>query len=135
MQGLTKRQQMVLDVIVESIREKMYPPTLREIGKVMGIKSTNGVNDHLRALERKGFLLCDEMKSRGIRLTERTRTHYGLFLRETPSGTAKDALKRVMELAEQGTSALDLSTSAGAEQGADTALRAVVAVIREEMAA
>ncbi len=54
MQGLTHRQQMVLDFIRESIADRGYPPTLREIGARMGIRSTNGVNDHLRALERKG---------------------------------------------------------------------------------
>ena len=44
-----------------------YPPTLREIGAHMGIRSTNGVNDHLRALERKGYLTREDMKSRALR--------------------------------------------------------------------
>ena len=67
MQGLTKRQEMVLDYISKSIHDRGYPPTLREIGSHMGIRSTNGVNDHLRALERKGYLKREDMKSRALR--------------------------------------------------------------------
>jgi repressor LexA len=67
MQGLTHRQQMVLDYIRRSIVDRGYPPTLREIGAFMGIRSTNGVNDHLRALERKGYLTREDMKSRALR--------------------------------------------------------------------
>ncbi|MGH7271208.1 MAG: transcriptional repressor LexA [Polyangiaceae bacterium] len=69
MQGLTERQQMVLSFIRESIVDRGYPPTLREIGARMGIRSTNGVNDHLRALERKGYLTREDMKSRALRPT------------------------------------------------------------------
>lgn len=70
MQGLTKRQEQTLDFIRRSIEERGYPPTLREIGEHMGIRSTNGVNDHLRALERKGYLRREDMKSRALRLVE-----------------------------------------------------------------
>ncbi len=68
MQGLTKRQEQTLDFIRKSIEERGYPPTLREIGEYMGIRSTNGVNDHLRALERKGYLRREDMKSRALKL-------------------------------------------------------------------
>ena len=68
MVGLTKRQAQTLDFIRQSIEERGYPPTLREIGESMGIRSTNGVNDHLRALERKGYLRREDMKSRALRL-------------------------------------------------------------------
>ncbi|MBN2804377.1 MAG: repressor LexA [Deltaproteobacteria bacterium] len=67
MQGLTKRQEKVLDYITDSINLRGYPPTLREIGTHMGISSTNGVNDHLRALERKGYLKREDMKSRALK--------------------------------------------------------------------
>lgn len=70
MQGLTKRQEQTLDFIRRSINERGYPPTLREIGEHMGIRSTNGVNDHLRALERKGYLRREDMKSRALKLVE-----------------------------------------------------------------
>ena len=68
MKGLTRRQRMVLDVITKVGEERGYPPTIREIGEALGIKSTNGVNDHLKALERKGYLLRDKSKSRALRL-------------------------------------------------------------------
>ncbi len=70
LQPLTERQKMILDFIKQSIRERGYPPSLREIGSHMGIKSTNGVNDHLTALERKGYLRRDSMKSRALQPTE-----------------------------------------------------------------
>jgi len=67
MQGMTKRQQQILDYITEWILEHGYPPTIREIGEHMGIRSTNGVNDHLKALERKGYLKREGLKSRALR--------------------------------------------------------------------
>jgi repressor LexA len=70
MQGLTKRQEQTLDFIRQCIEERGYPPTLREIGEHMGIRSTNGVNDHLRALERKGYLRREDMKSRALKVVE-----------------------------------------------------------------
>src|SRR5688572_8616084 len=64
---LTDRQQEILAFINSSIGDRGYPPTLREIGRQFGIKSTNGVNDHLRALEKKGYLAREDMKSRALR--------------------------------------------------------------------
>src|SRR5688500_5680120 len=64
---LTDRQKEVLDFIQESIGTRGYPPTLREIGERMGIRSTNGVNDHLKALEKKGYLAREDLKSRALR--------------------------------------------------------------------
>jgi repressor LexA len=72
MNGITDRQRMVLEYICGSIDERGYPPTLREIGNKLGIRSTNGVNDHLRALERKGYLTREDMKSRTLRPTDAT---------------------------------------------------------------
>jgi repressor LexA len=65
--ALTDRQQQVLDFIAASINERGYPPTLREIGERLGIRSTNGVNDHLKALEKKGYLAREDLKSRALR--------------------------------------------------------------------
>lgn len=66
-QPLTARQREALDYISYCLDERGYPPTLREIGEHMGIRSTNGVNDHLKALERKGYLVREELKSRALR--------------------------------------------------------------------
>lgn len=67
MQGLTDRQREVYEFITRRIEEQGYPPTIREIGEEMGIRSTNGVNDHLKALEKKGYLAREGLKSRALR--------------------------------------------------------------------
>jgi len=67
---LTKRQQAVLHYIVECIRDRECPPTIAEICGEFGIASTNGANDHLLALEKKGFIERSS-KARSIRLTDR----------------------------------------------------------------
>jgi repressor LexA len=67
MKKLTARQAKVLEFIISSLEDRGYPPTIREIGTHMEIRSTNGVNDHLKALERKGYLVRDQSKSRALR--------------------------------------------------------------------
>jgi len=67
---LTERQEKILTFIKKSIQDQGYPPTIREIGEHFGIRSTNGVNDHLKALERKGYLLRGELKSRALSVIE-----------------------------------------------------------------
>jgi repressor LexA len=71
--GLTDRQLEVLRFIASEIEERGYPPTIREIGEALGIASTNGVNDHLKALEKKGFLVRDPVKSRALTPTSAAR--------------------------------------------------------------
>src|SRR6185503_6149931 len=63
---LTERQEKILSFIKKSIQDQGYPPTIREIGEHFGIRSTNGVVDHLKALKRKGFLEQQDMKSRTL---------------------------------------------------------------------
>ena len=70
---LTERQEKILSFIKRSIVEQGYPPTIREIGEHFGIRSTNGVNDHLKALERKGYLMRGELKSRALSVIEGAR--------------------------------------------------------------
>jgi repressor LexA len=65
--ALTERQREILEFITSSITDRGYPPTLREIGEHFGIRSTNGVNDHLKALEKKGHLRREDLKSRAMR--------------------------------------------------------------------
>ncbi len=66
--GITKRQEAVLRFVVECIRDNGLPPTMAEIGGEFGITSTNGVSDHLLALEKKGYIERTS-KARGIRVT------------------------------------------------------------------
>ncbi len=65
---LTERQKEVLDFIIKHTSEKGYPPSIREIGKQFGIKSTNGVRGILQALEKKGEIRRHPQLSRGIEI-------------------------------------------------------------------
>jgi len=67
MEELTGRQREILHFIVRQTEERGFPPTIREIGEEMEIRSTNGVNDHLKALEKKGHLRREDLKSRAMR--------------------------------------------------------------------
>ncbi len=69
MKRLTDRQKQILNYITSYIDDNGYPPTIREIGSAMSIHSTNGVNDHLKALARKGYLVRNGLKSRAMRPT------------------------------------------------------------------
>ena len=78
MDGLTSRQRDILQFIVENTEKMGFPPTIREIGVQFQIKSTNGVNDHLKALERKGYLLRTDQLSRLLVATPLGRRYLGL---------------------------------------------------------
>jgi repressor LexA len=67
---LSERQKGILDFIRVFIQQNRFPPTIREIGKRVGISSTSVVKYNLDALERKGFIERDSDISRGIRLTD-----------------------------------------------------------------
>ena len=54
--SLTSRQKEIYDFLLRTIREKGYAPSIPEIGKQFKIASTNGVSDHLKALEKKGYI-------------------------------------------------------------------------------
>ncbi len=53
---MSPRQRQIYDFLVRTIREKGYPPSIPEICRKFKISSTNGVSDHLKALERKGYI-------------------------------------------------------------------------------
>ena len=75
MQELSRRQKEVLSYIQRSIAQRKMPPTYREIGDALGISSTNGVADHVKALIRKGFLTRLDSGgglARGLMLTEKS---------------------------------------------------------------
>ena len=65
--GLTPRQQRVLDVIKDSIEQRGYPPSMREIGEAVGLTSSSSVAHQLRVLEEKGFLKRDPNRPRASR--------------------------------------------------------------------
>ena len=63
---LTARQKGILDVIETSMRERGYPPSVREIGEAVGLTSPSTVHSHLASLERMGYLRRDPTKPRAI---------------------------------------------------------------------
>src|SRR6476646_7610801 len=70
MDELTARQAEVLQLIADFLQTTGFPPTRAEIAKQLGFRSANAAEDHLRALERKGYIEMLPGASRGIRLRE-----------------------------------------------------------------
>lgn len=70
MSDITPRQQRILDVIAQAVRERGYPPTVREIGEAVGLTSSSSVHAQLSNLERKGLLRKDATKPRAMSLSE-----------------------------------------------------------------
>lgn len=63
---LTDRQRGILDTIETSMRERGYPPSVREIGEAVGLTSPSTVHSHLATLQRLGYLKRDPTKPRAI---------------------------------------------------------------------
>ncbi|WP_339730078.1 hypothetical protein [uncultured Gimesia sp.] len=80
-QKLTEKQHAIYSFIRQEITQQRLSPTVREIGEQFGIRSSNGVMCHLRALERKGWIKRDHYLSRGITLIAEPVTQ---FLTLTP---------------------------------------------------
>ena len=72
--SVTPRQQRILDVIADTVRDRGYPPTVREIGEAVGLTSSSSVHAQLANLERMGKLHKDPTKPRAVTL-DRPRAH------------------------------------------------------------
>jgi len=66
--ALTDRQASILNFIKDFAREHGYPPTIPEIQVQFGIKSPNGVNNHIKALTRKGYIKRDSSRARALEI-------------------------------------------------------------------
>jgi len=66
---LTTRQRQVLEFIDSEVRQRGYPPSVREIGEAVGLSSPSTVHAHLAALQDKGYLRRDPSKPRAIEVT------------------------------------------------------------------
>jgi repressor LexA len=64
--GLTPRQQRILNVLREAIEQRGYPPSIREIGDLVGLASSSSVAHQLRVLEQKGFIKRDPNRPRAL---------------------------------------------------------------------
>jgi repressor LexA len=68
MEELTTRQQRILEVIRLAVRDRGYPPTVREIGEAVGLSSSSSVHAQLETLRKRGLLRKDPAKPRAIEL-------------------------------------------------------------------
>ncbi|MFT3905024.1 MAG: transcriptional repressor LexA [Steroidobacteraceae bacterium] len=66
--ALTSRQQQILRLIARQLEQQGLPPTRGELAELLGLRNRQGIEQHLRALERKGYLALMPETSRGIRL-------------------------------------------------------------------
>mgnify|MGYP001361158189 CR=1 FL=1 len=67
---VSSRQQAILDFIKHKVREKGYPPSVREIGEAVGLASSSTVHGHLDRLEKKGLIRRDPTKPRAIEILD-----------------------------------------------------------------
>jgi SOS-response transcriptional repressor LexA len=95
--GLSPRQFAVGRFIHEHLAANGFAPTLREIGKALGIGSTNGVNDHLKALEHKGYLVRSDLLSRSLVLTSK----WFDLVEGSPPSVADEVARLEREIAER----------------------------------
>ena len=66
--SINKREKAILKVIEKQIKTDGYPPSVREIGKAVGLKSTATVHGYLAALEKKGYIKKESQKGRTLKL-------------------------------------------------------------------
>jgi repressor LexA len=98
---LTARQSEILGLIEQAIANTGFPPTRAEIAQTLGFKSANAAEDHLRALEKKGYISLAPGASRGIRLmqsaneTETTLASTVRVVREMASALTLPVIGRV----------------------------------------
>lgn len=64
--ALNPRQRQILEFVRVHARQHPYPPTVREIGRAVGLSSSSTVQNHLNALEHKGYIRRDATKSRTV---------------------------------------------------------------------
>lgn len=70
MSDISYRQQLILEFIAETVRDRGYPPTVREIGEAVGLNSSSSVHAQLANLERLGKLHKDPTKPRAMTLSD-----------------------------------------------------------------
>ncbi|ANY69133.1 repressor LexA [Paenibacillus sp. BIHB 4019] len=70
MSKASNRQQSILEFIKNEVREKGYPPSVREIGEAVGLASSSTVHGHLDRLEKKGLIRRDPTKPRAIEILD-----------------------------------------------------------------
>lgn len=82
MNDLSAKQQQILEYMKAEVREKGYPPSVREICEAVGLKSTSTVHGHLARLEKKGYIRRDPTKPRAIEILDEAPHNSDLPTRE-----------------------------------------------------
>ncbi len=82
-EGLTERQRQTLQYIADTVAERSYPPSVREICDALGLASSSTVHSHMQALQRKGYLRIDPTKPRAIEVLFDSDT--GLAVERSPA--------------------------------------------------
>ena len=82
-EGLTDRQRQTLEFIAETVSDRGYPPSVREICEALGLASSSTVHSHMQALQRKGYLRIDPTKPRAIEVLYDAET--GLAAERSPA--------------------------------------------------
>lgn len=97
MNSLSGRQTAILEFIRKNIRDKGYPPSVREIGEAVGLASSSTVHGHLERLQAKGYLRRDPTKPRAIELLEPAGDwrHSGLGILPTESAVMAPVVGKV----------------------------------------
>ncbi len=80
---LTGKRREILDFIAAQLRERGYPPSVREIGDAVGLTSSSTVHTHLTTLQRQGYLRRDPTKPRAIEV--RYDTNSGIAIDRRPA--------------------------------------------------
>ena len=70
MADISPKQLQILEYLKKEVREKGYPPSVREICEATGLKSTSTVHGHLSRLEKKGYIRKDPTKPRAIEILD-----------------------------------------------------------------
>jgi repressor LexA len=105
--GLTGKRREILEFITASLRDRGYPPSVREIGEAVGLTSSSTVHTHLSTLQRQGYLHRDPTKPRAIEVRydansgaaiERRPTRHVPLVGDVAAGTDVLAQERVEEL-------------------------------------
>ncbi|MBB6730358.1 transcriptional repressor LexA [Cohnella zeiphila] len=87
MSKMSNRQTAILEFIKAEVREKGYPPSVREIGEAVGLASSSTVHGHLDRLEKKGLIRRDPTKPRAIEILgdeNESVSHYSFSVRKVP---------------------------------------------------
>jgi len=101
---LTSREQQILDAIKKVVQIKGYPPSVREIGQLVGLNSSSTVHGYLQRLEQKGFLHRDPSKPRALELMgdpsgfRNINVHYIPVLGRVPAGDPLLAIENPEEV-------------------------------------